>query len=223
MQTMLVNFKDHPEALGRKAIGIIKTAHRVSEEYGVEIGVVPSASSLNYAAKMSWQYEMSGYHLPVFSQYIDSRFQAKDVKRLGIKGAVLNHKDHRISAGDVRTRIYDLRSLGLSSVACVVDDYEAKNVAGLFPHYIAIEPHDLIGTGRSVSMLRPDLIKKTLDYVRGVDYRIKVLCGAGISNGEDARRATQIGTDGIFVSSAVVKADDIEAKMTELALGLLEK
>lgn len=223
MPIMLVNFKDYLEASGRNAIAVAKLAYHISNKYGIEVGVVPSVQNLQYVAKMVWQYEMGGYCLPVFSQYIDSKFQAKNVKNLGIKGSVLNHADHRLSAEEVGLRTSELKSLGLSSVVCAADAQEARKLACFLPDYIAIEPPELIGTGRSVSIMKPDLIKRALNYVKSIDERIKVVCGGGISDWEGARSAVRIGTDGIFVSKAVVKADDIEAKMTELALGLLEK
>jgi len=37
---------------------------------------------------------------------------------------------------------------------------------------------------------------------------IKVLCGAGITNGEDVKKALELGTVGVLVASGVVKAKD---------------
>ena len=47
-----------------------------------------------------------------------------------------------------------------------------------------------------------------------------VLCGAGIVSGEDVARAVELGADGVLVASSVVKAEDWEAKVRELANSL---
>ena len=44
-----------------------------------------------------------------------------------------------------------------------------------------------------------------------------VLAGAGITGGDDAARAVELGSAGVLVASAVMKAADPESKMRELA------
>jgi triosephosphate isomerase len=42
--------------------------------------------------------------------------------------------------------------------------------------------------------------------VREVNSEVTVLCGAGISHGEDVAAALKLGTQGVLVASSIVKA-----------------
>jgi len=57
--------------------------------------------------------------------------------------------------------------------------------------------------------------------VRKTGYRGKILCGAGIVSGEDVKKAVELGADGVLVASSIVKAQDWEAKIRELAGSLM--
>jgi triosephosphate isomerase len=81
-------------------------------------------------------------------------------------------------------------------------------VAGLNPEMIAIEPPELIGTGIPVSKAKPEVVTDTIELVRKVNQRVTILCGAGITSGEDVAAALRLGTEGVLVASGVVKAKD---------------
>jgi len=49
---------------------------------------------------------------------------------------------------------------------------------------------------------------------------VKVLCGAGITNGEDVRAALKLGAEGVLVASGVVKAEDQYKALLDLARGI---
>ena len=57
--------------------------------------------------------------------------------------------------------------------------------------------------------------------MKGAGYAGRLLCGAGIVTGEDARAAVNLGIDGILVASSVVRSKDWESKIRELAAALL--
>ena len=50
---------------------------------------------------------------------------------------------------------------------------------------------------------------------------VTVICGAGITNGDDVEAAIKLGTEGVLVASGVVKAQDQEAAVRDLAEGLI--
>jgi len=58
----------------------------------------------------------------------------------------------------------------------------------------------------------------TVKLVKEFDKNIHVICGAGISNAEDVYEAFKLGAEGILVSSSIVKAENQEEKIRELAL-----
>jgi triosephosphate isomerase len=84
------------------------------------------------------------------------------------------------------------------------------------PEFLAIEPPELIGSGRAVSKARPELITETAAALAKAGYSGRLLCGAGIVSGDDVSAAIRLGTQGILVASSVVKAQDPHAKLREL-------
>jgi triosephosphate isomerase len=108
------------------------------------------------------------------------------------------------------------------SVVCVKDVSEAAKYAKLNPTYIAIEPPELIGTGRAVSTERPELITKAVQAVRAAKNKTKLLCGAGIVTGKDVRKAIELGSEGILVASGIIKAKNWNKIVEEFTKGMLK-
>ena len=103
------------------------------------------------------------------------------------------------------------------SVVCVKDVDEVKKYAKLNPDYIAIEPPELIGTGKAVSKEKPEIITKSVIAVKQARNSTKLLCGAGIVSGEDVTKAIQLGAKGILVASGIVKAKNWNSIIEEFA------
>ena len=82
------------------------------------------------------------------------------------------------------------------------------------PDYVAIEPPELIGSGIPVSKADPGIVRNSVAAV--TDPNVKVLCGAGISKGEDVKAALELGTVGVLLASGVVKAKDPKAALRDL-------
>jgi triosephosphate isomerase len=61
------------------------------------------------------------------------------------------------------------------------------------------------------------LLGLLLDFVRRVNPKVVILCGAGISHGDDVAAALKLGTQGVLVASAVVKAKDQYRVLLEFA------
>ena len=74
------------------------------------------------------------------------------------------------------------------------------------PDMVAIEPPELIGTGRSVSKEKPDVITDSVRKIREVNPTVKILCGAGITTGDDIYTALKLGAEGVLIASGVVRA-----------------
>ncbi len=98
---------------------------------------------------------------------------------------------------------------------------ESKKYAKLNPTFIAIEPPELIGTGRAISTERPHLITKAVDSVKSAKNSTKLLCGAGIVSGKDVTRAKDLGSKGILVASGIVKSKNWEKIIDEFARALV--
>jgi triosephosphate isomerase len=82
---------------------------------------------------------------------------------------------------------------------------------------VSFEPPELIGTGIAVSKAQPEVVTNTVKLVREVNAEVTILCGAGISHGEDVAVALKLGTQGVLVASAIVKAKDQYSILREFA------
>ena len=107
------------------------------------------------------------------------------------------------------------------SIICVKDIVEVKNNVKLNPDFIAIEPPELIGSGKAVSKEKPELIAKAADIVNKSKNKTKLLCGAGIVSGEDVAKAIKLGSKGILVASGIIKAKDWSKIISEFAKALV--
>ena len=124
------------------------------------------------------------------------------LKAAGVAGSIINHSEHRIEEAEIKAVLARLRELRMISVLCVRDAAEAALYAEMNPDYIAIEPPELIGSGRAVSTERPELVSDVARAVSPTSARL--LCGAGITSGTDVALAAELGASGILVASGVV-------------------
>jgi triosephosphate isomerase len=93
---------------------------------------------------------------------------------------------------------------------------EAKALASLGPTMIAVEPPELIGGDISVTSADPEIVSGTANLVKSVNPDVRVLCGAGVKNGEDVAMAIQLGTEGVLLASGVTKANDPQGILADL-------
>ncbi len=214
---ILVNFKTYLEGTGKKAIELAKKAEKVYQETNVCIGLAPQYSDIATLANT--------VSLPIFAQHIDfenagsftGHVLPEAVKEAGAVGTLINHSERRLKLADIDAAITRAREVGLTSVVCSNNTKASVAVAALQPDMIAIEPPELIGTGIPVSKAKPEVVSGTVELVRRVNREVIILCGAGITKGEDVAAAISLGTVGVLVASGIVKAKDLYAVMREFA------
>jgi triosephosphate isomerase (TIM) len=215
----IINFKNYEEIAGANASKLAKIAEKISKKYKIKIAVVPPQHLLSEIAK---------YSIPVLAQHVDvsstgstTGFMVPEIiKKSKVSGSLVNHSEHRISEKEITELVSRLKKLGMISVVCVKDVNEAKKYAKLNPDYIAIEPPELIGTGKAVSKERPEVITKSVTAVKQAKNSTKLLCGAGIVSGKDVAKAMQLGAKGILVASGIVKAKNWNDIVEEFALAI---
>lgn len=214
---IIVNFKTYSEATGRKAIELAKKAERVNSETNVSIGVAPQFADIAAVAK--------AVKIPVFAQHIDpikpgsytGHVLAESVKEAGAIGTLINHSEMQLKLSDINEVIRIARENNLLSVVCANNPSISAAVSALKPDIIAIEPPELIGTGIPVSKAKPEVVTGTIRLVRKINPEVTILCGAGISGGEDVTAALKLGTQGVLVASGIVKAKDQYSVLREFA------
>jgi len=214
---IIVNFKTYSEATGQRAVALARKAEKVTNEEGVSIGVAPQFADITTVAK--------AVDISVFAQHIDpiapgsytGHVLAESVKEAGAIGTLINHSERQLKLSDVNEVIRMTRKNGLLSVVCANNPVISAAVATLKPDIIAIEPPELIGTGIPVSKAKPEVVTGTIRLVREVNPKVTILCGAGISSGEDVAAALKLGTKGVLVASGIVKAKDQYSILREFA------
>ena len=122
-----------------------------------------------------------------------------------IAGAIINHSEHRVPISHIREAVNRLSKLNLLSIVCA-NVSESGKMAALNPNFVAVEPPDLIGTGRSVSEHKPKTVSGSAEAVAKAKNRTELLCGAGIVTRKDVSSAISLGSRGILVASGVIRA-----------------
>lgn len=214
---IIVNFKTYLESTGKRAVELAKKAEKVHRETGIYVGVAPQLADLSAVAK--------AVEIPVFAQHIDpikpggytGHVLAEAVKEAGAIGTLINHSERRLKLSDIDEIVKLAREKGLMSVVCANNPSTSVAVSSLNPDLVAIEPPELIGTGIPVSKAQPEIVSGTVQLVREVNKKITILCGAGISHGEDVSAALKLGTQGVLVASGIIKAKDPYAIILEFA------
>ena len=216
----IINCKNYDEISGEKIITLAKISQRISKKYKIPIAIAPPPHLIPLITK---------FNVIVLAQHLDDKkvgsttgFMIPEiVKRSKINGSLINHSEHRIAEKEIRNLIKRLKRLKLKTVLCVKNVNESKKYAKLNPTFIAIEPPELIGTGRAISTERPQLITKAVDGVKSAKNSTKLLCGAGIVSGKDVARAKELGSKGILVASGIVKAKNWEKIIEEFSRALV--
>ena len=220
---MVVNFKTYMEATGKRAIELAKVAEDVSRETGVTIIVAPQFTDIEPVSKT--------VDIPVFSQHMDAvkpgahtgHVLAEAVKSAGADGSLLNHSERRINPAEIAESVKLCAEADLRSLVCADTTEASVGIAKMIPDMIAIEPPELIGTGISVSKARPELITESVNEIRRLNSRVKVLCGAGVTSAEDVSKALELGSEGVLVASGIVKSKDPRIVLQSMANMMLSE
>ena len=215
----IINYKNYEEIAGINGAKLASIADKISKKYKVKIAISPPHHLLGIK-----------YSGPILAQHTDNSKTGSTtgfvipelLKKSKISGSLINHSEHRINPKDIEELVVRFQNLGLVSVVCVQDTKEAAKYAKLNPNYIAIEPPELIGSGKAVSTERPELITESVKAVKNAKNSTRLLCGAGIVSGRDVRKAIELGSSGILVASGIIKAKNWSAIVEEFAKAMLK-
>ena len=209
----VINFKTYKEATGKRALKLVKICNKVSRKYKVDIWVAVQTTDIYLVSKIG---------IKTLSQHLDSidygantgYVLAQDVKETGAYGTLLNHAEDKLKLNVLKQAIQIAKKNKLKTIVCAANLNEARAIKKFYPDIIAFEDPKLIGTGRSISKVRANDVKKFVGLLKNT--KIMPLCGAGISDNNDVKAALMLGTKGVLVSSAVVKAKNQEKALIGL-------
>ena len=216
----IINCKNYEEISSAKVVKLAKIIERISKKYKIKIALAPPHHLLT---------KITDFSIPVLAQHVDNTrigsttgFLIPELlKTSKVAGSLINHSEHRIPSNDIKQLVARLQKLKMMTIVCVKNISEAQKFAKLNPTYIAIEPPDLIGSGKAVSKEKPELITKAVTAVKNANNSTKLLCGAGIVSGEDVEKAIQLGAKGILVASGIIKSKNWEKIIVEFSKAMI--
>jgi len=213
---IVVNFKTYESASGRSAEDLAASMEGYSDRNFRMIAVVSAFDLYSISSKAN--------NLEVWSQHLDPVGKGSHTGWLepdsaiyrGAVGTIINHAEHKVSIQHVKDLMQMLPS-NFPICASAADVEEAIELAKLNPTFIAVEPPELIGGDISVTTADPSIVSDTVNAVKSVNPRVRVLCGAGVKNGLDVRKAIELGAEGVLLASGVTKAEDVDSVLDDLS------
>ncbi|MEF8879601.1 MAG: triose-phosphate isomerase [Candidatus Thermoplasmatota archaeon] len=216
---IVLNVKTYAGAVGKKNLEIAELMDKISEETNVSMAIAVQTADIRL---------LKNVNIPVYAEHIDPIEPGshtgwtlpETVKDAGAVGTLINHSEHRLKLADIDFCIKRAKELGLEQIVCSNNVDTSKAVATLDPDFVAVEPPELIGGDLSVTSADPEIVSGTVEAVEKINKKTKVLCGAGVKNGEDVEKAIELGAEGVLLASGIVKAKDKEKVIRDLASGI---
>lgn len=213
---VILNYKTYLESSGENALELARALKSASEESGITMVAAPQAADIYRI-----QDQIS---LPIFAQHIDPITPGghtgsnliETLIEAGISGSLINHSENRMKLADIDEVIQLCRQNDIESCVCTNNIATSKAIATFSPDAVAVEPPELIGTGIPVSQAQPEVVEDSVKGVKSINKKIKVLCGAGISTGDDMKAAMDLGADGVLLASGIVKAENPKEALLDL-------
>ena len=208
---VLVNLK----AYSTDPIEIASAARDVADDSGARIAVAPQAAHVERVAETgveTWTQHVS----PMKHGSHTGSTLAEAVAEAGAVGTLINHSERRLRLADIDASLDAADRANLETVVCANNPSQVGAAAALGPDAVAVEPPELIGGDVSVSQADPDIVEDAVAAAEAVDESVEVLCGAGVSTGEDLAAAGESGAEGVLLASGVAKADDPKEALTGL-------
>lgn len=213
---VILNYKTYLESSGENALELARALKSASEESGITMVAAPQAADIYRI-----QDQIS---LPIFAQHIDPITPGghtgsnliETLIEAGISGSLINHSENRMELADIDEVIQLCKQNDIESCVCTNNIATSKAIATLSPDAVAVEPPELIGTGIPVSQAQPEVVEDSVKGVKSINKKIKVLCGAGISTGDDMKAAMDLGADGVLLASGIVKAENPKEALLDL-------
>lgn len=213
---VILNYKTYLESSGENALELARALKSASEESGITMVAAPQAADIYRIQNQIF--------LPIFAQHIDPITPGghtgsnliETLIEAGISGSLINHSENRMKLADIDEVIQLCKQNDIESCVCTNNIATSKAIATFSPDAVAVEPPELIGTGIPVSQAQPEVVEDSVKGVKSINKKIKVLCGAGISTGDDMKAAMDLGADGVLLASGIVKAENPKEALLDL-------
>ena len=212
---IVVNFKTYASASGATAETLAVAMEAHSNGPARMVAVV-SAFDLEAVRRVAPSLEVWSQHLdPVGQGGFTGWLEPKTAIHRGAQGTIINHAEHKVEMDHVQRLLPQLPE-DFPVCGCAADLEEAKSLAEMGPTFIAVEPPELIGGDISVTTADPSIVSDTVAVVKATNPDVRVLCGAGVKNGQDVATAIKLGAEGVLLASGVTKASDVTSVLNDL-------
>ena len=213
---VILNYKTYLESSGLNALNLAKDLESASIESGITMVAVPQAIDIYRISEET--------SIPIFAQHLDSITPGGHTGsnlidgfvEAGISGTLINHSEMRLKLADIDSIVKKCSEFNIESCVCTNNIETSKAAALLNPTAVAVEPPELIGTGIPVSQAQPEIVEDTVREVKALNKDVKVLCGAGITTGDDMKAAMDLGADGVLLASGIIKAESPKEAILDL-------
>lgn len=212
---IVVNFKTYASASGATAETLAVAMEAHSNGPARMVAVV-SAFDLEAVRRAAPSLEVWSQHLdPVGQGGFTGWLEPKTAIHRGAQGTIINHAEHKVEMDHVQRLLPQLPE-DFPVCGCAADLEEAKSLAEMGPTFIAVEPPELIGGDISVTTADPSIVSDTVAVVKATNPDVRVLCGAGVKNGQDVATAIKLGAEGVLLASGVTKASEVASVLNDL-------
>ena len=209
---VILNYKTYLESSGMNALELAHDLESAASESGITMVAAPQAADIYRISEET--------SIPIFAQHIDpispgGHTGSNLINTLidaGISGSLINHSENRMKLADIDEVVKLCKANGIESCVCTNNIETSKAIAALAPTAVAVEPPELIGTGIPVSQAQPEVVEE----VKAINKDVKVLCGAGITTGDDMKAAMDLGADGVLLASGIIKAESPKEALLDL-------
>lgn len=213
---VILNFKTYLESSGENALNLAKDIESAAIESGITMAAAPQATDIFRITQET--------DIPILAQHIDPINPGGHTGsnlidcmiESGINGTLLNHSEKRMKLSDIDEVIKSSKERDVFSVVCTNNIETSVAAATLNPEFVAVEPPELIGSGIPVSQAEPEIVEGTVAKVKKINKKTEVLCGAGISTGDDMRAALDLGASGVLLASGIILADNPKEALINL-------
>jgi triosephosphate isomerase len=212
----IINFKTYQQSTGVGAIKLAEIIKELREKLNADIIAAPQFTDLEKISKITLTIAQHIDSIPYGSH--TGYILPYSVKEAGVMGTLINHSERKLSLDKIESCVSIARTLKLKTICCAGDLKEVMEIAKYSPDYIAFEDPELIGSGKSITQYKPELIERFVEVIKDMNSEIIPLCGAGISSSKDVQAAKELGTQGVLVASAVVKAENQREALLNLIL-----
>lgn len=218
MALIVINLKTYEEGWGDCGLAIVRAAEK-SASAETSFAICPAAPLIHHFA-----HSISSPRVQVWAQDADpvppgaytGHAPLEALQQVGARGTLVNHAERQRPLIEIEFIVKLAKKLSMSVCVCSADLPSTRAVARFEPHYVAIEPPELIGGNVSVTSADPEIVAQAVKTVKQVSPSTKVLCGAGVKTGADVAKAIELGTEGVLLASGVAKAKDPAAAIRDL-------